>query len=129
MSQKDVYNLNVIREDEIEIPRITSREYLPAKNGAVISTLLPTNMFSFDANEAPLMISGSVELELANSRRKLKVHNLFDVAKVEEKVKYEVQVNLLSDKKDADGTNTAMVTTASMVGGYAAIAGLVFALA
>ena len=133
LTQGDVYSLDVIVANEIKIPQITSWEYLQAENGFVVSTLLPSNMFLFDTNEAPLTISGSVELELAGSRRKLQVDNLFDAPKVEEKGRYEVQVSLTSDEVGANGiimrSNAAASIAVSMVGYYAAVVGLALVLA
>jgi len=98
--------MDVIIGDEVKTPSVTSREYLQAENGFVVSTRLPANIFSFGANGDPVTVRGSAILQLAGSGRKLRVGNLFDVdgLKDEEKARYEVKVNLLSDGTDGDGT-------------------------
>ena len=125
--------MDVILENNIEAPSITSREYLPAENGFVISTRLPMNRFSYGANGGPVNIRGGAELQLVDSGRKLRADNIFDgvAPKVEEKARYEVKVRLLSDKTTADGNtsfNAATSIAASLLG-YAALLGLAFALA
>jgi len=125
--------MDVILGNNIEAPSITSREYLPAENGFVVSTRLPMNKFSYGANGGPVNIRGGAELQLVGSGRKLRANNIFDgvAPKVEEKARYEVEVSLLGDEATADGivsSNAATLITASFLG-YAAVVGLVYALA
>jgi len=123
--------MDVILGDEVKTPSVTSREYIQAENGFVVSTRLPQNIFSFRANGEPVTIRGSVELQFVGSGRKLRVDNIFDVdaPRVKDKARYEVKVNLLSDGADGDGMMApSSAKSITSIGGYVASVCLAFSL-
>ena len=62
---QDSTRMNVIQSDEIKIATITSREYVSGMNGVVVTTRVPSNLFSFIAGEA-ISISGVIQMKLAD---------------------------------------------------------------
>ena len=120
--------MNVILEDQVEFPSITSREYVEEENGVVVSTRLPANLFSFGVNEEPVTIRGSVELQFS-SGRKLRVDNIFDAPEIEEEARFEVEVSLLREaavmKSSNAAANVASITGHAIVGMFFLIACIV----
>lgn len=62
--------LDVIENDAVSFPTITSRQYNANENGVMVSTWIPTNLFNFAAGEA-ISIAGVIEMKLAGSGRRL----------------------------------------------------------
>ena len=58
--------MDVIVAGRVEIPSITSREYVPGMNGVVVSTRVPSNLFSFGAGSS-ITIDGGVGMKFVDS--------------------------------------------------------------
>ena len=63
--------LAFIEDDVITFPSITSREYVSAENGVVVSTRVPLNLFNYSVGES-ITITGEIGMQLAGSGRKLR---------------------------------------------------------
>ena len=86
-------DLAVIENDGVVFPSFTSREYVTAKNGVVVTTIVPTNLFDYNSPEAVLGITGGLVMKLVDSGRKLKadIGSNFDAS---EEASFEVEVSL-----------------------------------
>jgi len=62
--------LPVIENNVITVESITSRDYVPAENGVVVSMRVPVNMFVFGAGES-ISITGDIDMKLVGSGRRL----------------------------------------------------------
>ena len=64
--------MDVIDENRIQVPSITTRTYVPSINGVVVSTFVPSNIFDYSTG-AKIDISGSVVMKFveAGGSRKL----------------------------------------------------------
>lgn len=60
----------VVENDEVSTAAITSREYVPEKNGVAVSTRVPSNVFAF-SDGGSIAVSGVVEMKLAGQARRL----------------------------------------------------------
>ena len=60
----------VIENNVITVESITSRDYVPAENGVVVSMRVPVNMFVFGAGES-ISITGDIDMKLVGSGRRL----------------------------------------------------------
>ena len=86
--------MDVILNDQVEIPSITSREYVPSKNGVAVSTFVPSNEFTFSAGSF-ITISGGVEMKLADSvQNGRKLLDTSTAKKFDEKSSYEMKIDL-----------------------------------
>ena len=87
--------MDTIENDQILVPSITSRTYVVAMNGVIVSTRVPSNLFSFGEGST-ITITGEVQMKLLGStlnRRKLLAAS--DGAKKgDEKSPYVIQVDL-----------------------------------
>ena len=87
--------MDVIVAGQVEIPSITSREYVPGMNGVAISTRVPPNLFPFRAGSS-ITIAGGVGMQFADSglsgRKLLATSN--SAKKFDEKAAYEIRVDL-----------------------------------
>ena len=83
--------------NEVEVPSITSREYVPGMNGVAVTTRVPANLFAFSAGES-ITITGGIELKLVKSVRERKLQ-LFDdpsAKELDERASYRIKVDLVS---------------------------------
>ena len=64
--------MDVIDENRIQVPSITTRTYVPSINGVVVSTFVPSNIFDYSAG-ATIDISGCLVMKFveAGGSRKL----------------------------------------------------------
>ena len=90
--------MDIIIGDKVQVPSITSREYVVAMNGVAVSTRLPSNIFSFISGKS-IAVNGEIILKLAeNARgRNLQLSNSPPKPFSEdqdEKASYQIRVNL-----------------------------------
>ena len=57
----------VIEDDRVEFPSFTSREYVPAKNGVMVTTIVPTNVFDYNTPGSFIGIAGVLVMKLVDS--------------------------------------------------------------
>ena len=92
---QEATTMDVILNDQVQLPSITSREYVPGINGVAISTRVPPNLFSFRAGSS-ITITGGVEMKLVEKTglfgRKLRATGY--AKKIDEKASYEIKVDL-----------------------------------
>ena len=64
--------MDVIDENRIQVPSITTRTYVPSINGVVVSTRVPSNIFDYSTG-ATINISGGLVMKFveAGGSRKL----------------------------------------------------------
>ena len=87
--------MKTIENDEVLVTSITSRTYVVAMNGVIVSTRVPSNLFLFGAGST-ITIAGEVQMKLLGStfnRRKLLAASDGPM-KVDEKSPYVIQVDL-----------------------------------
>jgi len=105
-------SMDVIVAGQVEIPSITSREYVPGVNGIAVSTRVPPNIFSFRAGSS-ITIAGGVEMQFVDSglfgRKLLATSN--SAKTFDEKASYEIRVDL-AHKMTSDG-EVASINSAS----------------
>lgn len=58
--------MDLIEDGGVNIPEITTREYVPDRNGVAVATRVPSNVFAFAARRS-LSIRGVVVTDLAGS--------------------------------------------------------------
>ena len=62
-----------IENDQVSLPSITRREYVPDKHGVVVTTRVPINYFSFEDGKN-IAVTGVMEMKLTgDGDRKLQV--------------------------------------------------------
>jgi len=92
---QDETTINVILNDEVQVPRITSREYVAGVNGVAVMTGVPTNLISFRTGLS-ITITGVVEMKLVEEtglfKRKLVVADSGE--KLDREASYEMKVDL-----------------------------------
>ena len=106
--------MDVIVAGQVEIPSITSREYVPGMNGVAVSTRLPNNLITFGAGSS-ITIAGGVGMKFVDSGlfgRKLLVTSN-SAEKFDEKASYEIRVDL-AHEMTYDG-EVASINSASFV--------------
>jgi len=91
--QEGASDMAVIDNNGVVFPSFTSREYVMAKSGVVVSTFVPTNLFDYNRPESVIGIAGEIVMKLADSGRGLKDHigAKFDAT---EEASFEIEVNL-----------------------------------
>lgn len=73
INQADQASLDVIKNTNVEFTSLTSVQYATNQDGIVVSTRVPSNMFSFGNGNA-ITVTGVVHVQLAGgSRRKLQI--------------------------------------------------------
>ena len=104
-----VTTLGIIETNQVQFPSFTSREYVPGMNGVAVSTRVPSNLFSYGADEF-ITITGVIVMKLAGSDRKLLA--VTSDANFDEKAPFQLKINLARESKSAENTaNSATVTS------------------
>ena len=96
----------VMESNNVKVPSITSIEYVPVKNGVLVSTFVPTNLFNYAVDEF-ITISGGMVMKLDDgSSRKLRADTTVGGAKFDEnkKAAFELKVGLQDEMVFEDGT-------------------------
>ena len=114
-----VSTLEIIETNQVQFPSFTSREYVPGMNGVAVSTRVPSNLFSYGADEF-ITITGVIVRKLAGSDRTLLA--VTSGADFDEKVPFQLKVNLGRESNSAE--NTANSDTVACEG--FAVMGVIF---
>ena len=115
--------MNVILADQVQNENmgISSREYVSEQNGVVVSTLIPSNIFTFGA-DSDIIISGSIELKLST----LFSRNLLGGRMMEETNEMVQSYNVVVDLKTVEFVSSKVwSSTGSLVGAHGMAAKLV----
>ena len=109
VTQAVTTTLGIIETNQVQFPSFTSREYVPGMNGVAVSTRVPSNLFSYGADEF-ITITGVIVMKLAGSDRKLLA--VTSDANFDEKAPFQLKINLARESKSAENTaNSATVTS------------------
>ena len=87
----------VIEDNAVVFSSFTSREYVSSKNGVVVSTIAPINLFDYNKPGSVIGIAGGLVTKLVDgSGRNLKadIGAKFDAS---EEASFEIEVNLQRD--------------------------------
>ena len=118
--------MDVIVAGQVEVPSITSREYVPGMNGVAISTRVPPNLFPFRAGSS-ITITGGVGMQFVDSglfgRKLLATSN--SAKKFDEKASYEIRVDLAHDMT-SDGEVSSINSASSAKNLGFAYLGMIF---
>ena len=111
---QDTTTLRVIENDLVEYSSITSREYVPLKNGVAVSTRVPSNLFNYEADDAVIAISGSIVLKFADGGRRKLRRDLQAIGN-DQVSSYRLSIDLIAPSKDDVTTGNSMVSGSSRV--------------
>lgn len=130
ITQGDNTELNVIVNGTVQVPSITSRDYDRSENGVRVSTRVPSNIFTFAANEN-IIINGDIDMKLVGTSRKLRalVGDADDTTDGSEQVPYKLEINLEEDLEFAAKDQDAMGSSGHVMGKGSVILGMISLLA
>ena len=114
----------------VQVPSITPLDYDRSENGVRVSTRVPSNIFTFAANEN-ITIIGDVEVKLVGTSRKLRalVGDADDTTDGREQAPYELEINLEEDLEFAAKDQDPMGSSGHVMGKGSAILGMISPLA
>ena len=127
---QDNTNLAIIASDDVSNPQLSSREYVPDKDGVVVATYVPLNMFTFSKDKS-ITIAGQVIMKLANDgTRRLQFATSDSARNIDnENAPFRVKISLVGDNtmssaSESDDNWTSSASILSACTGVAAILGV-----
>ena len=129
---QDGNDLPIIASGNVRNPQISSREYVPTKDGVVAATFVPLNMFNFSEDKS-ITIAGQVVMKLANDGTRRLQFATSDSAGniINENAPFQVKISLTGDKtaspaREEDDWTSSSASILSVSKGVAAILGVFF---
>ena len=109
--------MDVIKGNRVEFPSFTSRGYVPSKNGVVVSTRVPINLFDYNIPGSSITIIGRAVVQFVGSGRKLRDEIGGTDAKINEneEASFELKVDFQDEIFLKDEVST-MNNSGSLVG-------------
>ena len=125
---QDTTTLSVIENNQVEYSSITSREYVPLKNGVAVSTRVPSNLFNYEEEDSTVSISGSIVVKFAGEGRRELRRDLQEVRK-DQVSSYRLSIDL-APRNDVRNSDPIVSTNSGAVVGtkwqHFAMFGLLF---
>lgn len=103
-------SLSIIENSTVSYPSITSKEYVPAENGVVVSTRVPTNLFNYGAEE-PISITGTTDVKLlGGDERRLRA-----IATHDDEIESSFELKVALQKEMVRGIEDSSTNSASPI--------------